>query len=252
MGQYNAEGETTRSKGTRSTPEDVSGIKVLDRAVLIMEAIATKPRSLGELSEATGLPRATTHRLATALEAHRLLWRTSSNQWAIGPRAEQLAGLQQDRLLDVTEHIMSTVLDDTKESVQLYRQTGLQRICVASMEPKTGLQNTVPVGTRMTLRAGSAAKVFVAFGDETLREAVLPQAPFSTEELSGVVSKGWAESISEREPGLASVSVPVFFEDKLIAALSISGPAERLGDTPGKRFGPTLVSASEAITQAML
>ena len=40
-----------------------SGIKVLDRAMLILVTIGEKPRSLTELCEATGLPRATAHRV---------------------------------------------------------------------------------------------------------------------------------------------------------------------------------------------
>lgn len=63
----------------------VSGIKVLDRAVAIMMTAANSPSSLNELCEETGLPRATAHRLATALEAHRILVRTPDGKWTAGP-----------------------------------------------------------------------------------------------------------------------------------------------------------------------
>ena len=50
-----------------------SGIKVLDRAVAIVAAVASGEKSLAELSDATKLPRATAHRIATALEVHHVL-----------------------------------------------------------------------------------------------------------------------------------------------------------------------------------
>ncbi|EEW50570.1 hypothetical protein HMPREF0290_0797, partial [Corynebacterium efficiens YS-314] len=53
-----------------------SGIKVLDRAVTILNVIAEQPRSLAELAAATSLPRATAHRLASALEVHGMLARS--------------------------------------------------------------------------------------------------------------------------------------------------------------------------------
>ncbi|PZA19832.1 helix-turn-helix domain-containing protein, partial [Modestobacter versicolor] len=57
-------------------------VAVLDKAVAILRAVADEPASLAELVVRTELPRATAHRLATALEAHRLLRRTSAGTWA--------------------------------------------------------------------------------------------------------------------------------------------------------------------------
>ena len=45
---------------TSETPA-LSGIKVLDRSVLILKSVAETPRTLAELCEDTGLPRATAH-----------------------------------------------------------------------------------------------------------------------------------------------------------------------------------------------
>lgn len=46
-------------------------VAVLDKAVAILRAVAAEPATLAELVERTGLPRATAHRLAVALEGHR-------------------------------------------------------------------------------------------------------------------------------------------------------------------------------------
>src|SRR5581483_1049845 len=97
----------------------------------------------------------------------------------------------------------------TGESVQLYRREGSSRVCIAAVEPPAGLRDTVPVGARLPMTAGSGAKVLLAYGDPTVREAVLPNAEFSDRTLADVRRRGWAQSVAEREPGVASVSAPV-------------------------------------------
>ncbi|NLA56822.1 MAG: helix-turn-helix domain-containing protein, partial [Corynebacterium humireducens] len=187
MGQYSA----------------VSGIKVLDRAVAIMMAVAPHPLSLTELCETTGLPRATAHRLATALETHRILARGDDGRWTTGTALTSLGTGGRDQLLDAARPVMSDLVDVTGESVQLYQLTGTSRTCVAAQEPPVGLQNTVPVGSQLALTSGSAAKVFLAFGSPQLRETILPQVTFDPEELGDVEKQRLSESVAERELGLA-------------------------------------------------
>ena len=58
--------------GQPSKAEVQSGIGVVDKSVAILECVAAAPVALAGLVEVTGLPRATAHRLAVALEAHGL------------------------------------------------------------------------------------------------------------------------------------------------------------------------------------
>ena len=136
-------------------------------------------------------------------------------------------------------------METTGESVQLYRLTGDTRTCIASLEPATGLRNTVPVGSRMPLTAGSAAKVLLAYGPPGLAERMLPGADFTAAELSDVGTRGWAESMGERDPALASVSAPVRDSTgEIVAVLSISGPVERLSPSPYAAWGREVLDAA--------
>lgn len=239
MGQINS--ESTHS----------SGIKVLDRAVHILLTVAKQPRSLSELCEATALPRATAHRLATALEAHNILTRTSDGKWAIGNVLTSLGAGSSTQLIDVAAPIMANLVETTGESIQLYQLAGTTRVCIAAQEPPFGLQNTVPVGSRLPLSAGSAAKVFLAYSSPNLRDSILENhdTQFTIEELHLVKEQGWAESIAEREVGLASITAPVFHKDGLLlAALSISGPAERFKPSP-KKWADVLTQAATTLSE---
>ncbi|KQB86430.1 IclR family transcriptional regulator [Corynebacterium lowii] len=231
---------------------DASGIKVLDRAVSIMMAVAHQPRSLTELCAATELPRATAHRLATALEAHRLLVRAADSKWSLGPTFTAMSAGSKNQLIDAAMPTMSALMEKTGESVQLYQLTGTSRTCIAALEPSSGLQNTVPIGSRMPLTAGSAAKIFLTYSSSELRAAILPQASFDGEALEQVRQRGWADSIGEREVSLASLSAPIFNSaGEFLAVLSLSGVSERLRPSPGELWGAEIIRSSQELSQGL-
>lgn len=229
-----------------------SGIGVLDKAVGVLHAIAQSPCGLTELCERTGLPRATAHRLAAGLEVHRLLTREGDGQWRIGPTATELAAHASDPLLAAGAVVLPRLRETTGESVQLYRREGTARICVAALEPPAGLRDTVPVGARLPMTAGSGAKVLLAYSDAATRQAVLPAAKFSDRALAEVRRRGWAQSAAEREPGVASISAPVRdARGEVIAAVSVSGPIDRMGRRPGERWAADLLAAADALTERL-
>jgi DNA-binding IclR family transcriptional regulator len=230
-----------------------SGIGVLDKAVGVLYTIAESPAGLAELCSRTGLPRATAHRLAVGLEAHRLLARDGQGRWRLGPAVSELAGQINDPLPGAGAAVLPRLREITGESVQLYRREGTMRICVAAMEPPAGLRDTVPVGARLPMTAGSGAKVLLAFSDAATQQAVLPAAKFTDRTLAEVRRRGWAQSVAEREPGVASVSAPVRDDrGNVIAAISVSGPIDRMGRRPGARWAADLIAASEALTRRLI
>jgi DNA-binding IclR family transcriptional regulator len=102
------------------------------------------------------------------------------------------------------------------------------------------------------MTAGSGAKVLLAYSDDATREVVLPAAKFSDRVLAEVRRRGWAQSAAEREPGVASVSAPVRdARGMVIAAISVSGPIDRMGRRPGARWAADLLAAAEAITRRL-
>ena len=226
-----------------------SGIGVLDKAVKVLEATTTAPAGLADLCAATGLPRATAHRLAVGLEVHGLLTRDSNGRWCPGPYLAVLAAGAPDPLVTASADVLPRLRDRTGESVQVYRPDGLARICIAVAEPAAGLRDTVPLGARLPMNAGSGAKVLVAWADSSTQRALLPDATFTERTLAEVRRRGWAQSVAEREAGVASVSAPVRDpRGSVIAAVSVSGPVERIGRRPGARWAGDLVEAADALT----
>lgn len=230
----------------------LSGIGVLDKAVEVLRATSTTPLGLADLCTTTGLPRATAHRLAVGLETHGLLARDSAGRWCPGPYLATLAAKAPDPLVEASGEVLPRLRDRTGESVQLYRPDGRQRVCIAVAEPASGLRDTVPLGARLPMTAGSGAKVLAAWAEPALMRALLSDAEFTERSLAEVRRRGWAQSVAEREAGVASVSAPV--RDRrgaVIAAVSVSGPVERIGRRPGARWAGDLIEAAEALTHRL-
>ncbi len=229
-----------------------SGIGVLDKAVGLLYTVAESPCDLTELSKRTGLPRATAHRLAAGLEAHRLLTRNGDGRWRLGSAVTDLAARVDDPLLAASAAVLPRLRAVTGESVQVYRAEGIERVCIAALEPPAGLRDTVPVGARLPMTAGSGAKVLLAYSDGATQQVVLPDAMFSERTLAEVRRRGWAQSAAERESGVASVSAPVRdSRGAVLAAISVSGPIDRIGRRPGARWAADLVAAADEITRLL-
>ncbi len=184
--------------------EKANTVGTLVKAGAILDALEVGPQDLNDLSVLTGQPRATCHRLASALVGLRWVDKDDSGRYTIGPRLHELSAASSgDRLRTVALPTLRRLRDDTGESAQIYRRKGNRRLCVASVEPATGLRDTVPEGAVLTMSAGSAAQVLAAWSDG-------PSA-FDAKALNAVRNRGWADSVAERESGVASVSAPVLF-----------------------------------------
>lgn len=218
---------------------------VLDKSVAILAALAESgPLSLAGLVEATGISRPTAHRLAAALEAHRLVGREPSGRYRLGLRLLGWAGAVSAEvgLVDAARPVLARLRDETGESTQLFVRDGDQRVCVAASERPVGLRDTVPVGSVLPLDRGSGGKVLLAWSPDAARFRV----PAS--ELGAVRRRGWAQSVAEREEGVASVSAAVLDgAGNLRAAVGVSGPAGRLGRQPGRRFSGAVLAAAREI-----
>lgn len=233
--------------------DNSSGVGVLDKAVLVLNALEAGPASLANLVQTTGLARPTAHRLAVALEHHRLVHRDTQGRFILGPRlAELAAAAGEDRLLAVAQPILSQLRDLTGESAQLYRRQGDVRVCVAAAERMSGLRDTVPVGSALPMTAGSAAQILLAWEEPDRLHRGLRGSKFTATILASVRRRGWAQSVAEREQGVASVSAPIRGTGgRVIAAISVSGPIERLSRAPGRVHAPPVVAAAEKISESM-
>ena len=92
------------------------------------------------------------------------------------------------------------------------------------------LRTIVPVGAALPMDRGSAAKVLAPRRDRA--------------------GQDWADSVEERERGVASVSAPVRDGEAVVAGVSVSGPVERTSRRPGQRYSAAVMAAARAVEAA--
>jgi DNA-binding IclR family transcriptional regulator len=212
--------------------DSVSGVGVIDKVAAILRALTAGPLDLAELQAASEVPRATVHRLAVALEQHGLTRRDDQGRWCLGLELIALGhgATAQFGLAELAVPVLRRLRDDTGESVQLFVRDGDGRRCIASLPSPHALRWIVAEGSVLPLGRGSAGRVLTGESGD----------------------RPWVASVEEREPGVASVSAAV--RDRrgdVVAAVSVSGPVERMSRDPGARFGAAVAEAATAIEREL-
>ncbi|MFC0449314.1 IclR family transcriptional regulator [Rhodococcus jostii] len=204
-------------------------VGVLSRAFAIIDAVETRPMITSELARTVGLSKSTTQRLVTELANYGYLRRDSGGRYWLGYRFTA-AGMS-----DIALPVLRDLSESTGESSQLWVRRGDLRLCVASIESSNELRATMPVGTAFPLAEGSSGHVLAGDFDDD------PAAR----------RRGWWQTLSERVPGLGSVSAPVRVDGEIVASVCVSGPLHRLGDDPGDRLGPAAIDAAQRIEKSL-
>ena len=224
-----------------------SGVGVLDKSVAILAALAERgPLSLAGLVEATGLSRPTAHRLAAALEAHRLVGRDGAGRYRLGLRLLGWAGAVSAELglVEAARPVLEAPAGRDGGVGPAVRARRRQPALRGRLRAAVGLRDTVPVGAvlpaRPRLRREGAARL-----RRRRRRRVRGRR---SAELETIRRRGWAASVAEREEGVCSVSAPVLDSaGRIHAAVGVSGPINRLGRQPGRHLSAPVVAAAREL-----
>lgn len=234
-------------------------VRSVTRALDIMGQFtdgSTRPRSLNEIVEASGLAKTTVLRLLHTLEHEGLLastprgyipgpslwrWARAANQaWELPPQARA---------------VMKRLVEQEKETVNLYIRRGRTRICVAQEESPLPLRHVVRIGDQLPLVSGASSKVLLSeVGPETVQSlyasahASAPPLASLLEDLEQVRTMGYAVSHGEREDGISAVGAAVRSGEQIVAALTFSGPTQRFPEDRVSGLAPTLIGAAAELS----
>jgi DNA-binding IclR family transcriptional regulator len=230
----------------------------------ILNAVEGGARSFTDVIEATSLPRSTAHRLLQSMELHGLVTYVGGQGYRLGTRLLSLSATatRELPLRDLAQPVLERIARITGESAQLFVRDYDRRLCVAAAQSGNELRAIVEVGASLPLTAGSAGKVFLAYGSPgrtaelvAAVRSITSRTPTGEQlerQLAAIRRVGWASSAGEREPGVGSVSAPIFEPlGALIAVVSLSGPEQRIGRITAKRYASDVVEAAREIESAL-
>ncbi|WP_274648940.1 IclR family transcriptional regulator [Paenibacillus humicola] len=240
--------------------EGKSTVRAVERALDILLAFTSgREFAMTEIADKVGLHKSTVHRMLATLEDKGFVTRDrASDRYRLGLRIWELsanmAGGDDPAVLGLPE--MERLRDLLGETVSLYLRDGSERIRIQAVQSDQAVRRVAPVGVRLPLYVGASSKVLIAFEDAETRESLLadPSWPSSVdiaqyrEQIDEIRTLGYATSFEEREPGAAAVSAPIFGRNgKMAAALSVSGPANRLTPETMRRHAPVIIEAAQRI-----
>jgi DNA-binding IclR family transcriptional regulator len=228
--------------------EPYPGTQAVLRAIALLKLFTDEhpERTLSDLSRSAALNKTTTFRLLTALESEGMVTHTTRDTYRLGPDAIVLGGraLRANDLRKVARPELERLVQVTRETASLEIPADDDVLILDEVAGGYLLSTAQYIGTRWPIHATSTGKVLLAYGPESQRERVL-QKPLVQltpktitdpavlrQQLAQVCRQGYATAEEELEAGYMAVAAPIYnFEGRVIAALSLDGPALRLTPT---------------------
>lgn len=241
------------------TPE-VSSTVV--RAISIINYLndISGPQGVSDISKGLGLSTTIVHRLLTTLKLEGMVFQDPrSKLYTLGTIFLDYANkiLTEMPIAPVVEPWLMSLRNDTGETVGFYMPTGQMRICVLEYESQQEIRRSVGIGKRLPLHLGASGRAILAFQSSDQQERVL--GTLSVQErndlehiLQEVRNQGYATNEEEISSNVAALSVPVFDkQQRVIGALSVSGPLFRWNRETMEPYIACVIAASKEITDAL-
>lgn len=250
----------------KSANVDKGGIQVIDRAVLILEAIASSDGlALTSIARQSGMATSTVYRILTALQSNGLIrMDDETKHWFIGVRSFEIgSGFQRNRKpIDVGRLVMRELMEETGESVNMAIIDNGEVVYIAQFECHNAIRAFHRPGSRGPIHCSGVGKALLAWRTKLEVNAILHEhgmRSFTNKTITGdqrffaelVESRknGWAVDNEERYEGMRCVASPIFNEfGEAQTGISISGPAVRLTPQRIGELAPMVKRAAQRVT----
>lgn len=244
--------------------EGKSTVRAVDRALDILLCFTIRTDwAMTEIAEHVGLHKSTVHRMLATLEEKGFIERDhDTDRYHLGLKIWELSAnlSKTDDQATIWLPEMVRLRDTLGETVSIYVRDGNERIRIQAVQSNEPIRRVAPVGVRLPLYAGASSKVLIAFADSQIQALVMDDPMFQAnisieqykEQLKELVAQGYATSVEERESGVAAISAPIFDRTgKLVAALSVSGPASRLTLERMKKYSAAMIDSAKRMGTMM-
>lgn len=238
-------------------------MRTLERVVGILEVVAENPAPMtaSAVAGAVGLSLSTTSRLMRELSEEGLLERGyEGGAYSLGARVLSLAraALQPSDLLEAAIPEMQALRDLTGETVSLHVRRGGSRVCMAQVQSPHPVRRVVPVGFMAPLHIGATGEMLLAQASTHEVDAYLEEVGLSRAKRSEVKRRvkaardqGWAAAVDALAEGLSGVSVAIGNGEEILAALTVSGPANRWTMEVMENVVPDVHASAARISRAL-
>lgn len=250
------------TKPAQNDASSPGGVRSLHRALDLLETLSQVEGNLTlmELTEVSGLPTPTVHRLAQTLVQRGYMRQLPNRSYALGFRLVPLGAAANVFARSNPEGILTDLVVELGETANVAVLSGDQAEYAAQVPSRFGMRTIIEVGRRVELHCTGVGKALLAQLDEEAVTQIVRRSgmhPFTdytiqTEValaagLTQIRAQGYALEDQEHEIGVRCVAVPVDAGPQSWMAVSISGPVARLSDDAVNRAVPLLQAAASRL-----
>jgi DNA-binding IclR family transcriptional regulator len=245
------------------------GVQSVDRALTLLEILVRRGEAgVSQLAAEIDVHKSTAFRLLGVLESRGLVQQSADRgKYRLGFGLVRLAGAVSGQL-DVTQQgrpIYERLADEFGETVNIavLRQNYAVNVDQVHGASTVTVQNWV--GNLTPLHVTASGRVLLAAVDDLRRTALIeavglerftPNTVTSTSELETILDEvrdaGYSIVVEEYEVGLNAMAAPIFGPGgRVLAAVSVSGPAFRFTPDVMQMAVPVLVRSAAAISEQL-
>lgn len=246
-----------------------SGTGTLGKAVTVLETVALseRPMRFTDVLAVSGQPRGTLHRQLSHLVQEGLLELRPDHAYVPGLRLLKLASASwaRNEFRAVAAPFLEALHGETGETVHLGVLRGREIIYLDKVESRQAVRMNSQIGNASPAYCTGVGKAALSMLDAAALDAILEGMDFHSftpqtitdrtallAELSRIRESGIAFDREEHEPGIRCVAAPVVDSGRgLVAGVSVTGPAYRVGPEQLEAWAPSVRKAARAIMEEL-
>jgi IclR family acetate operon transcriptional repressor len=237
------------------------GVQSVSRVLDVLEVVANAggQMSLSEIAAASGVPLPTIHRLARTLVDRGYMRQLPNRQYALGPRLIPLGEVAGAMLGTWARPVLEELVTELGESANLAALDGDRAVSIGQVQSTHSMRMFTEVGRRVYLHCTGVGKALLSLLSDDEARSLVARAGMPAQTLHTITDPdtlitalhrirrdGYAVDEGEQEVGVRCVAVPVVSEHTRMA-VSVSGPAVRMGSAVVDRAIPLLTKASQRL-----
>lgn len=240
----------------------------LDRALMILELLATCPHGAGisDIARELSLPKNSVFRIVSTLHAHAYLTREGDDKtYRLGRKLLSLgyAAVDEHNLVEKSLDVMREIRDELEETTLIGLLVGNQGVVIEQVPSNQPVKVLVRIGHHFPLHTAAPGKAILAWLPDPELEVLLPQLHLTKfnehtitsrkvlrEELAEARELGYAVDRGEEMDDLRCVAAPILnHRGYPLAAIWITGPASRLPIKEFPRIGQLLREKTAVVSR---
>lgn len=244
-------------------------VQAVDRALDIIEVLATEPEGLGvtEIAQRVELHKTTAHRLIGTMTIRGYLEKTEDGRYKIGLKLIGAVSCYINSLELQTEArpYLAQITADLGLTAHLGVLDGDKVVYVEKMDVISSVKLYSQIGLHVPAQCSSLGKCILAkYSKEELRDVMsncdfinytsntITDADALYDEVMKVRDRGWGMDNEEYKAGHRCIAAPIYdYRGDIIAAVSASGSSNILTEKRFKEISAYLMGISKEISRTM-